>query len=98
MVESLMLTTARIVTFHRLRSLTNASGFFFERDGRLFLVTSRHVLIDEPSEHFPDRLKIELHTDLDNLATSVFFRYHFTETRRVSGARASTRVGGSMYR
>jgi hypothetical protein len=73
MVESLLLTTARIVTFHGLRSLTNASGFFFERDGRLFLVTSRHVLIDEPSEHFPDRLEIELHTDPDNLATSIGF-------------------------
>ena len=73
MVESLLLTTARIITFHGQRSLTNASGFFFERDRRLFLVTSRHVLIDEPSEHFPDRLEIELHTDPDNLTTSTGF-------------------------
>jgi S1-C subfamily serine protease len=73
MVESLLLATARIVTFHGQRSLTNASGFFFERDERLFLVTSRHVLVDEPSEHFPDRVEIELHTDPDNLATSIGF-------------------------
>lgn len=26
------------------RGLTNESGFFFEREGRLYLVTSRHVL------------------------------------------------------
>lgn len=73
MVESLLLTTARIVTFDGQRSLTNASGFFFERNERLFLVTSRHVLIDEPSEHFPDRIEIELHIDCDNLAASTGF-------------------------
>ena len=78
MVESLLLTTARIITFHGQRSLTNASGFFFERDRRLFLVTSRHVLIDEPSEHFPDRLEIELHTDPDNLTTSTGFSKKYT--------------------
>ncbi len=73
MVESLLLTTARIVTFHGQRALTNASAFFFERDERLFLVTSRHVLVDEPSKHFPDRIEIELHIDPKNLATSTGF-------------------------
>ncbi|WP_375138970.1 trypsin-like peptidase domain-containing protein [Azohydromonas caseinilytica] len=33
-------------------------------------MTSRHVLIDEPSQHFPDRIKIELHTELGNLTRS----------------------------
>jgi len=70
MIESLMLTAARVLTFSGQSPLTNASGFFFERNDRLFLVTSRHVMIDEPSEHFPDRIQIELHTDPDNLALS----------------------------
>ena len=73
MVEPLLLTAARILTFEQQRPLTNASGFFFERDERLFLVTSRHVVIDEPSRHFPDRLEIELHIDPDNLARSTGF-------------------------
>ena len=51
MVDSLLLTAARISTFEHQRGLTHASGFFFERDGRLYLVTSRHVLIDEPTQH-----------------------------------------------
>jgi Trypsin-like peptidase domain len=72
-IESLLLTAARVLTFEQQRPLTNASGFFFERDGRLFLVTSRHVLIDEPSKHFPDRIEIELHTDAQNLAASTGF-------------------------
>jgi hypothetical protein len=31
------------------------------------LVTHRHVLIDKPSGHLPDRIEIEVHTDADNL-------------------------------
>lgn len=73
MIESLLLTSARVITFERQRQLTNASGFFFERDERLFLVTSRHVLVDESSEHFPDRIEIELHVDAQNLTQSTSF-------------------------
>lgn len=71
MIEPLLLTTTRVSTFDGKRALTSASGFFFERGRRLFLVTSRHVLFDEPSKHFPDRIEIELHTDSDNLTRSI---------------------------
>ena len=73
MFEPLLLTAARVLTFNGRQSLTNASGFFFARDERLFLVTSRHVLIDEPSQHFPDRIEIEVHTDPENLAGATGF-------------------------
>ncbi len=71
MIEPLLLTAARVSTFDGNRPLTGASGFFFEREGRLFLVTSRHVVVDEPSKHFPDRIEIELHTDAGNLTRSI---------------------------
>ena len=71
MIEPLLLTSARVSTFDGERSLTGASGFFFERDKRLFLVTSRHVLIDKPSKHFPSRVELELHTDEENLTQSI---------------------------
>jgi Trypsin-like peptidase domain len=73
MIESLLLAAARVTTFLQRQVLTNASGFFFERNDRLFLVTSRHVMIDEPSKHFPDRIEIELHIDPDNMAKSTGF-------------------------
>jgi S1-C subfamily serine protease len=73
MIDSLLLAATRVITFEQQQPLTNASGFFFERDGRLFLVTSRHVLIDEPSKHFPDRIEIELHIEADNMARSTGF-------------------------
>jgi S1-C subfamily serine protease len=71
MIEPLLLTAARVLTFDGTRLLTNASGFFFERGERLFLVTSRHVMFDEPTHHAPDRIEIELHNDPANLASSI---------------------------
>ena len=70
MVEPLLLTTARITTFLGDSALTNASSFLFERDRQLFLVTSRHVVNDDPSNHHPDRIELELHTNPKNIAES----------------------------
>lgn len=94
MVETLLLTTARIVTFQGTRSLTNASGFFFERDERLFLVTSRHVLVDASSEHFPDRLEIELHADPGNLAASVAVSIPIYEKKKSAWREGLDSAGG----
>lgn len=62
-IDPLLLSVVRISTFVGGRALTAASGFFFEREARLFLVTSRHVLVDAPSSHHPDRIDLVLHTD-----------------------------------
>ncbi len=73
MVESLLLSAVKISTYADQLRLTNASGFLFERAERLYLVTSRHVFIDEPTSHFPDRVVIELHVDRTDLARSTGF-------------------------
>jgi hypothetical protein len=73
MIDPLLLTAARIGTFYGKQPLTNASGFFFERDGRLWVVTSRHVFVDTPAKHHPDRIELEIHTDADNLTQSTGF-------------------------
>ena len=73
MIDPLLLTAAQIRTFLGQQLLTSASGFFFERDSRLYLVTSRHVMSDAPSQHHPDRLEIELHVDAKNVAESTGF-------------------------
>lgn len=72
-VEPILLAAVRISSFGGQQPLTNASGFFFERDGRLFVVTSRHVVFDEPSKHHPDRIEIELHSQPENMADSIGF-------------------------
>ncbi len=57
-----------VVTVARLRCQKNdspagsGSGFFYEHGHGLFLITNRHVLIDEDDDHFPDELVLRLHT------------------------------------
>lgn len=72
-VDPLFLATPKVGTFLGEQSLTNASGFFFARDEHLFLATSRHVFIDEGSEHRPDRIEITLHLDLQDLTRCTGF-------------------------
>ncbi len=73
MIEPILLVATRVATFDGQQALTNATGFFFERNKRLFVVTSRHVLIDEPSKHSPDRIEVELHVNPNNVAESTGF-------------------------
>jgi hypothetical protein len=93
--DPLLLTAARVITFEGQRLLTNASGFFFERGERLFLVTSRHVMIDEPSQHFPDRIEIELHIDPRNMAVSTGFSMPLYQDGK-SVWRQGTDTGGEV--
>jgi len=69
-VESILLTTVRVQTFSGDQPLTNATGFFFERGERLFLITCRHVVLDSLHEHYPDRIEIELHIGEEHLSLS----------------------------
>jgi hypothetical protein len=71
--EPLLLAATQVSTFLGERLLTRASGFFFARNERLFVVTSAHVVLDPAIEHLPDRIEIELHTDEVNLTRSTGF-------------------------
>ena len=72
-VEPLLLTAVYITTLKTDAVLSSASGFFFRREDRLFLVTNRHVFLDEGSDHRPDRILIRVFTDEENLATITEF-------------------------
>ncbi len=66
-LDEALFGVTRVLTFSGEKALTAASGFFFERGSRLFLVTSRHVLFDAPTKHAPDRIELVLHTSAHNL-------------------------------
>lgn len=69
--DTLLFSVVPVATFVDERALTHATGFLFAAADRLFLITSRHVLCDEPGDHHPDRIELELHTDVNNLAATV---------------------------
>ena len=72
-VEPLLLTAVYISTQQGNALLSSATGFFFRRDERLYLVTNRHVLLDEPGGHRPDRIVIRVFTDAGNLTVTTGF-------------------------
>ena len=69
-IESILLAVTRITTYSGQRKLTGATGFYFKRDKKLFLITNRHVIIDEPHGHRPDRVEFMLHSDPANLTST----------------------------
>ncbi len=42
--------------------VATATGFFYEGNGNKYLVTNRHVLLQEERKFYPDSLKIRVHT------------------------------------
>jgi hypothetical protein len=93
-IESILMCATPVATFNGTQPLTQASAFFFEREGRLFLVTSRHVMIDEPSGHAPDRIEIELHTDPDNVAATTGFSIPLYRDGKATWRQGSDSAGG----
>ncbi len=74
MIDSLLFTAVKLLTLDAGRPLTNATAFFFERNKRLFLVTSLHVLYDKLNNHFPDMIRVGLHIDEKNVASLIDFQ------------------------
>ena len=68
-IESLLLSTVCVQTYNGAEALTNATAFFFEIGQRLFLVSCRHVLYDDASNHKPNRIDIILHDNANNIAS-----------------------------
>jgi hypothetical protein len=92
-VETLLLAAPHVSTFLGSQPLTHASGFFFQRDDHLFLVTSRHVLIDEPTKHFPDRIEIETHADEEDLSQATVVSLPLYEAGRALWSQAGDSGG-----
>lgn len=68
--ESLLLSVVRVSTLRGRQFLTAATGFFFKRGEALYLVTSRHVVHDAATGHFPDRVECQVHVDARNLTST----------------------------
>lgn len=70
LTEELFIRAVRIETWKEETRCTNASGFFYLDDGLLYLVTNRHVVINEGTSHRPDSIKVLLHTNAQDLTVN----------------------------
>ncbi|MEO1237780.1 MAG: serine protease [Planctomycetota bacterium] len=66
-IDPRLVRVAKVLSFNNDAQLGNATAFFFLRDDYLFLVTNRHVVRDEASGLYPNRLQVQVHVDPDDL-------------------------------
>lgn len=66
-IDRRLVRVAKLLTYRGEDQLTNATGFFYMKDRLLFLITNRHVVLDEAAEHRPDRLRVLSHLDEEDL-------------------------------
>ncbi|MBV8471421.1 MAG: serine protease [Burkholderiaceae bacterium] len=59
-MDPLLLTTTQVTSCSGAAVLSEDSGFFFRRNGQLFLVTTRQAMAGRSGSQAPDRLEIKL--------------------------------------
>jgi S1-C subfamily serine protease len=84
--DELALVTVRIETFSAESRLGTATGFFCTSadQGHLFLITNRHVVVNEAAKSFPDHLTLRVHNNPVDLRQSAEYtvRLYRDEQRR----------------
>lgn len=66
-LNEILLTVSIIMQLNAGAVVGSASGFFYTRNDKLFLVTNQHVMHDEKKGITPDTLRLRLHTDANNI-------------------------------
>lgn len=62
-ISELAFSVAQLECFDQNELIGRATGFFYASAGDVYLITNRHVVLDERAGHVPDKLKLWLHTD-----------------------------------
>lgn len=68
-VDPLLKVTVPILCKEGRKIIGTGTGFFFEQNGDLFLLTNRHIFIDEEKNFYPDKITIKLNKSGGELKT-----------------------------
>ena len=69
-IDLLLKVTTLIVCKEGRKNVGTGTGFFFEKAGKVFLITNRHVVIDEGKNFYPDKVVVNLNCDLADITKS----------------------------
>lgn len=81
-IVQLNFTTTPIHIYKEDIKIGSATGFFFKHKEVRYLITNRHVVVNEEEDHFPEKLIIELHTHTNNLKDFDEFEIDLYDTSR----------------
>jgi S1-C subfamily serine protease len=66
-MNELLVVVTLILQITNGQIVGSATGFFYEKNDSLYLITNRHVVIDETKGIKPDILRVKLHSDPNDL-------------------------------
>jgi S1-C subfamily serine protease len=66
-IDTRLVRVAKLLGFKDGKQIGNATGFFFLRDGYLYVVTNRHVVADDINKLYPTELHVRVHSDKSDL-------------------------------
>jgi hypothetical protein len=79
-IDQLYYTVTRITTHYYSgptdvddHEIRKATGFFYGNDNKIFLITNRHVVIDEKTNYFPNIVRLRLHTNANDLTQNKIY-------------------------
>jgi hypothetical protein len=81
-VSDINFTTTRIEALKQGKVLARATGFFYKESGHEYLITNRHVLIQEADGYYPESLTVLVHATRDNLQLNNIVTLNLYSNRR----------------
>jgi len=66
-IDQRLVRVAKLLGFKDGKQIGNATGFFFLREGYLYVVTNRHVVADDINKLYPAELHVLVHSDPNDL-------------------------------
>lgn len=74
-ISELMATVAMVSMVDNSKIMGHASGFFYTHGDKLFLITNRHVVLDEKQGFRPTSISLRLHADPKDITRNGDFSF-----------------------
>ena len=62
-ISDIVAVVCQVQCFNTRQPIGSGSGFFYTLEDQLYLITNRHVVIDEKEDFYPDEIRVRLHTN-----------------------------------
>lgn len=72
-INEILAVVTLIIQIQNGQPVGTATGFFYIKNDTVYLITNRHVVLDEEKRIKPDILRVRLHTDPNDITKNVDF-------------------------
>jgi S1-C subfamily serine protease len=77
-INEILAVVILIIQIQSGQPVGTATGFFYVKNDIVYMVTNRHVILDEEKGIKPDTLRVKLHVDPTHMTNNVDLIFLFT--------------------